>query len=205
MNPVSDGGDHCSAGHNCPPLFVPNVTAVPGKATALGIEDLLAPPVWLSGLGIWVNWYQPYDYPFDSPEFYALGCVAAVHYDNTLIGIANKGEREWQYKGTGPFSGLDVKKPEEFRYWFPSGQLPDNGQKKWRVVNRGWFALDLPPSVDLMASKSFPSIMGEADFIKFVDQSKLQAFYSLTEAVAYAKAMFAAHAKLPSTKAPVPG
>jgi hypothetical protein len=188
MNLVSDGGDHCAAGHPSEPVYHVLSSGTPsGEDTAVSpevawtseIEELVNSTQ--SQMKIWVEWHQQQVAPFDDPEFYTLGSVAFVYCsmpgNKEVIEIKSEGERVWIQED--PVRGItwNLQEPEEFRLRFPNGQLPDKGEDGWKILYCGWFWLSASIPVDT------------------------DVFYSLTKAIGYARDVLTLHAR---NKAPSP-
>jgi hypothetical protein len=67
-----------------------------------------------------------------------------------------------------------IRKPEDFREHFPNGVLPCDDENDWAVINNGWFASYQPELSEPVAD---------------------DVFYSLGEAIEYAKNMLDAYAE----------
>lgn len=188
MNLVSDVGDHCSAGHQCVPPGLnakshkPNngetssfsVAALTDMVGEFEIEELVAAFPY-SQPQIWMEWHQKREAKFDTAEFYYLGSVASVHCGDEIIEIENEGDRKWKWESrTGLFGGMSIQNPKEFREQFPDGKLPADGENGWTVVNNGWFTLYQPG---------------------FDDPATDEPFFSLEEAVEYAKNVLEAYSE----------
>jgi hypothetical protein len=189
MNPVSDTGDHCAAGHESVPpgakdgnhLHACDTTKCyceafsASKTLDFETEELATSTHPHSE--IWVEWHQGRETKFDDAEFYALGSVASVHCGDEIIEVENEGDRNWERESGLTFPAVSVRKPEEFCERFPDGKLPVDGEDGWAVINNGWFALYQPGLSDPVTD---------------------DVFFSLEEAVEYAKNMLDAYAEAAS-------
>jgi hypothetical protein len=147
MNPVSEAGDHCAAGHWCVPdhadakSYTPTVTSVAISAE----EPVVFETEALADSGhpaIWLEWHQRRVAKFDAPEFYGPGPVVSVYCADNAEAIEITGEEESYWKNE--FTGLCLRGPEEFRKQFPDGKLPDlsNDESGWCAIQCMYFSLD---------------------------------------------------------------
>jgi hypothetical protein len=181
MNLVSDGGDHCAAGHWTEPDYqivpishwnqleedseIPSEEALTFEAEELAIASRQGPKIWL-------EWHQQQVAPFDDAEFYALGPVVSVHYSDEkneiwdeIIEVWSGEQADWRQEDETGRIIQSLHDPEEFRKQFPDGKLPDYHKKDgWTIIRGGRFVL--------------------SSFSASVDND---IFYSLTNAVEYAK------------------
>ena len=125
MNPVSDGGDHCSAGHQCVPVCQGECIDIVAGHWEASFEAEQLVVLAQSQPKIGVEWHQQQVAPFDNPEFYDPGLVAFVRCGDEVIGVADEGERCWERASGLTFPAMRVQEAEEFQKAVPGRQAPN--------------------------------------------------------------------------------